>query len=252
MEDASALPTEKPIGPGTLGVSERLRAFVAEAPYERASILAAVQDLAASVKSGARVADVGAGDAPYRELFTHADYVTIDWEQSQHEGGRNADIQASAESIPVADGAFEVVVMTQLLEHVVDPPAVLCEAFRILAPGGRLCVTVPLVWELHETPHDYWRYTPYSLSALLEGAGFEAIEVEARNDCFSTLAQLMRNVASAMGRAPDGLDDDREQAAQALWTLAEDVARLAPLDVRRILPLGYAAFARKPGIEAGA
>lgn len=245
MDDVP-VPTEIPHGPGTLGVSERLREFVAEAPYERASILEAVRALAESVEPGARVADVGAGDAPYRELFAHTDYVTFDWEHSVHEGGRNADVQARAESIPVEDGSFDAVVLTQVLEHISDPSAALSEAFRVLAPGGRICVTVPLVWELHETPHDYWRYTPYSLSALLGRAGFESIDVQARNDCFTTLAQLMRNVASAMGSAPDGLDGERERVAGMLWAMSRDFAGLSKLDVNHIFPLGYSASATRP------
>jgi hypothetical protein len=49
-----------------------------------------------------------------------------------------------------------------------------------------------------------------------------------------------------MGRAADGLDERREQAREIMGALAAQVARLAPLDVNRTLPLGYAARARRP------
>jgi SAM-dependent methyltransferase len=191
------------------------------------------------------VADVGAGDAPYRELFAHTHYSTIDWERSVHEGARGADIAASADQIPVADESYDAVLLTQVLEHVPDPLAVLREAARILVRGGGLFVTVPLAWELHEMPYDYYRYTPYSLAHLAESAGFDQVEIQPRNDCFSTVAQLLLNLRHVMGSADDGLEQRREDAREVLSELASEVAKLAPLDSRRILPLGYSMSARR-------
>jgi hypothetical protein len=57
---------------------------------------------------------------------------------------------------------------------------------------------------------------------------------------------MMVNIGHAMGRAQDGLDDRREAVAELLAELSEQVAMLAPLDTRRILPLGYATVARRP------
>jgi SAM-dependent methyltransferase len=136
--------------------------------------------------------------------------------------------------------------LTQVLEHVPEPATVLAELHRILTSGGTLYLTVPLVWELHELPHDYYRYTGEGLRHLLEGAGFTSIEVEPRNDCFTTLAQLMRNVRWAMGSASDGLDDRRVAAGELLMDLADQIAQLAPLDAERILPLGYSAVGVRP------
>lgn len=226
---------------GAVGVSENLRKFVAEFPYERGPILEFVMRAARAIPAGARVADVGAGDAPFRELFSHTRYATVDWTQSVHEGARRSDIVASADAIPVRDGAFDAVLLTQVLEHVPDPGAVLSELHRILAEGGTLYLTVPLVWELHELPHDYYRYTSEGLRHLLESAGFASVEVEARNDCFTTLAQLLHNARWAMGSAPDGLDERRVAAGRLLEELADQLAELAPLDAARILPLGYSA-----------
>src|SRR4051794_17238837 len=100
---------------GQAGVSERLRRFVAEAPWERESILAFVERAAAALPAGARVLDVGAGDAPYRELFAHADYRTSDWEHSPHEEATAADHVAPAHDLPAADGELDAVLCTQVL-----------------------------------------------------------------------------------------------------------------------------------------
>jgi SAM-dependent methyltransferase len=231
---------------GELGISEALRLFVAEMPYERRPILDFVLEVASEAEPDTRVLDLGAGDAPYRELFAHTSYLTSDWEGSVHAGGHRADILASASALPIDSSSVGLVLCTQVLEHVADPGEVLRESLRVLEPGGRLALTVPLTWQLHELPHDYYRYTPSGIEHLLERAGFVDVETRARNDGFTTLAQLMLNVGSTMGRAPDGLDERREQAQKVMRSLAGQVARLAPLDVNRTLPLGYAALARRP------
>lgn len=231
---------------GCRGVSRDLFAFIEELPWERRPILDFVQRSAASLRPGVRLLDIGSGDAPYRELFDHVEYVTHDWENSIHEGAQGADLVSSADAIPVEDGEFGAALMTQVLEHVPEPSAVLSEVRRVLAPGGAFFMTAPLSWEIHEMPYDFYRFTSEGLDHLLSSAGFVDIEIEARNDCFTTVAQLMRNAASAMGRAPDGLDGERLRASAALWRVAEQVARLAPLDTTWALPLGYSAVAVKP------
>jgi SAM-dependent methyltransferase len=231
--------------PRLRGVTEALREFVAEMPHERASILEWVAAAARDVPPGARVLDVGAGDAPYRELFAHAEYVTSDWEQSLHEGARQADLVASADALPVEDAGFDMVLLLQVLEHVPDPAAVLAELHRVLRPGGELVLTAPLAWEQHELPHDYFRYTQPGLEHLLSVAGFTDVVVEGRNDSFTTLAQLMINLSWNLGSAPDGLDERRAEAGPLLRALAGELAALAPLDARRLLPLGFRARARR-------
>jgi SAM-dependent methyltransferase len=128
-----------------------------------------------------------------------------------------------------------------------DPGAVLRELRRVVRPGGRLYITVPLAWELHELPFDFWRYTSPGLASLLAAADLRAIEVRPRNDCFSTLAQLVANVGHTLGAYPDGRDGERAQAAADLGAMAQRMLAYSSLDVRRILPLGYGVVAERPG-----
>jgi SAM-dependent methyltransferase len=228
---------------GRLGISEMLRGFVAEMPYERRSILDFVVEVAAGTPPETVVLDVGAGDAPYRELFAHTIYVTSDWAESPHKSASQADVLASASALPIESSTVGLVLCTQVLEHVPEPVQVLRECLRVLESGGRMALTVPLVWQLHELPHDYYRFTPQGIEHLLAEAGFAEIEIRTRNDSFTTLAQLILNLRATIGRSTDGLDKHREKAQDVLLEVANQLARLAPLDVNHLLPLGYSAIA---------
>jgi SAM-dependent methyltransferase len=235
---------DRPVG--QRGLSEDLRRFTEQLPYERGTILDFVSHVALSATPHSAVLDVGAGDSPYRELFAHTRYTTSDWSESLHPGGRHADIIAPADDLPVEDGTFDLVLCTQVLEHVPEPSAVLAECFRVLVPAGRFAVTVPLLWELHELPHDYYRYTESGLRYLLTRAGFTELRIEARGSGFEAVAQLISNLGWSIGDADDGLSEDRLTARAVLSELATQLAALAPLEVERVMPLGYSATARRP------
>jgi SAM-dependent methyltransferase len=226
--------------------SDALIAFVEALPYERRSIAGFVQAIAKAVPAGTRVLDLGAGDAPFSELFAHTDYVTNDVNGSPHGLAGPVDVVASADALPLPDGSFDLVLTTQVLEHVADPSGVLAETARVLRPGGALHLTVPLVWEMHELPYDYRRFTTVGLQALLEDAGFVEVTVRPRNDAFTTLAQLMLNATAMVSRDVAG-PDAHDRAVGLLERLSDTIAALAPLDQTWTMPLGLAASARRPG-----
>jgi len=227
-------------------LSPRLQIFVNELPEERASLLRFVSAVAATLPSGARILDAGAGDAPYRELFAHCDYVTADWENSPHAHAAAADIRSSLEALPIEAGVFDAVLVTQVLEHVADPARVLSELYRVIRPGGRLYLTVPLVWELHEEPHDYFRYTPHGLRHLVAGAGFTVETITPRNGYFTTLAGLTRAAASAIWRDTGGRETERTLAHRLLLLITMILPAFDELDEHRLLPLGYECTAARP------
>ncbi len=233
--------------------SKALEQFLDEAPIERRPILEFVAAAAASLPEGSRVADVGAGSAPFRELFQHVDYVTVDRAQSLHGGPSDFDILAAADAIPLEDESLDAILCTQVLEHLPNPADTLAEFHRLLKPGGRLFLTAPLVWEEHEKPYDFFRYTRSGLEHLLTEAGFERLEITGRTDCFSTLAQLLRNARWSLGTTGDESDSERRAHRAAFLRLdemAEELVELAPLDARHSFPLGYQVVATRPELHA--
>jgi glycosyltransferase involved in cell wall biosynthesis/SAM-dependent methyltransferase len=226
-------------------VSAALSRFTDDLTWTRRPILDFVQEVAADLEPGTRLFDVGAGNSPYRELFDHVDYVSNDWTHSVHPGARAVDVVGPAHDLPVDDGSFDAVLLTEVLEHTPNPAAVLAELHRVLRPGGRLFMTTPFVWEMHEAPFDFFRYTAWGLDRLARDAGFVATDVRARNDSFATLAQMMSDWAIKMGSYPDGRNGDRERVIQELRGNAAKIARDGRLDARRAWPLGYRTTAWK-------
>lgn len=119
------------------------------------------------------VLDVGCGLQPYRSLFSHARYIGIDVEASgRSEHQKVADKVFDGIHIPETDASVDAILCTEVLEHATDPVALVAEMFRVLKPGGRICITVPFIWGLHELPYDFRRYTPNGLSRLFVDSGF--------------------------------------------------------------------------------
>lgn len=131
---------------------------------------------ALSQNASGRLLDIGCGNKPYEPLMPLAvtEYVGCDIDQSDEQ---RVDIICSADAIPAADSSFDTVFSTQVLEHVANHSGMISEAFRVLKPAGKLVLSCPMYWPLHEEPYDFFRFTKYGLAHLLENAGFESVEI---------------------------------------------------------------------------
>jgi ubiquinone/menaquinone biosynthesis C-methylase UbiE len=131
--------------------------------------------------------DVGAGRCRrYKEVCRNVtSYQTLD-----HDVMWKPDVIGSAESIPIPDGGVDSILCTQVLEHVAHPEAAIREMFRVLRPGGVCLLTVPQTNELHEEPHDYFRYTSYGLRTLFEDVGFRIDVLDQRGKYYAMLWQI--------------------------------------------------------------
>lgn len=141
-------------------------------------------------KLNGQLLDVGCGTMPYRSLFAVDRYVglEIDSERARRRGC--ADFYYDGTVFPFGNEEFDSVLCNQVLEHVFNPGLFLSEIFRVLKPNGRLLLTVPFVWDEHEQPFDYARYSSFGLRFLLEGNGFTVFQTEKTGSDASILFQL--------------------------------------------------------------
>ncbi|MDQ5979927.1 MAG: hypothetical protein QG602_2902 [Verrucomicrobiota bacterium] len=119
------------------------------------------------------VLDVGCGTRPYRRFIPAVRYVGMELDTPRARASFHAEVYYDGRTFPFADGSFDGVLCSQVFEHVFTPGPFLDEIYRVLRPGGCLVLTVPFVWDEHEQPADYARYSSFGLRAQLERAGFE-------------------------------------------------------------------------------
>jgi SAM-dependent methyltransferase len=135
--------------------------------------------------------DVGCGTMPYRSLFHVDRYVGLEIDSPEARARGIAQAFYDGRRFPFADDEFRSVLCNQVLEHVFNPEVFLGEIRRVLQPGGRLLLTVPFVWDEHEQPCDYARYSSFGLKALLERNGFVVEQQRKLLDDFSLVLQLV-------------------------------------------------------------
>lgn len=157
---------------------------------------------ASSVPPGAAVLDAGAGKTPYKNLFEHAHYESADFCQVDQKEYGEITYVCDLAHIPVPDGKYDLVLLTQVLEHVPEPRLVLAELYRIIKPGGELWLTAPLYFEEHDIPYDFYRYTQYGLSHILSAAGFQIDEITWLEGYYGTLSHQLINAYHSLPMRP--------------------------------------------------
>lgn len=143
------------------------------------------------------VLEIGCGLMPYRHLLPRrVEYHAL--EQGDAEGcfpaGEKGALRYEGTTFPYADGMFSLVFHTEVLEHVYRLGPFLSECFRVLAGGGRMLFTVPFAARYHYIPCDFWRFTPASVTRLLEEAGFTEIVVSPRGGDVAVAAHKVNSL----------------------------------------------------------
>jgi len=119
-----------------------------------------------SIPKGYRILDAGAGELRLKPYCAHLDYVSQDFCQYEGKGDGNAlqtggwntaqiEIVSNIVAIPVADESFDVILCSEVLEHIPDPVAAIKEFSRILRPGGILLITAQMCSLTHFAPFHF-------------------------------------------------------------------------------------------------
>lgn len=118
--------------------------------------------------------DIGCGNKPFYQFIKHHvdSYVGLEHPDTPHDKTL-ADVFGSADNLPFEENKFDVVVLTQVIEHVENPGKVMLEIFRVLRKEGICIVAWPFLYPIHEEPRDYYRYTLFGISTLAKEAGLK-------------------------------------------------------------------------------
>ena len=137
-----------------------------------------IDSVAKSLPVGSLLLDAGAGESVYKKLFSHCKYKAIDLAVGESSWNyANLDYVGSLHEMPIEDELFDAVLCTQVLEHLEWPRESVKEIYRVLKPGGRLYMTVPMAHTEHQTPYDFFRYTSYGIESICKHAGFHDVKI---------------------------------------------------------------------------
>jgi SAM-dependent methyltransferase len=155
--------------------------------------------LRTGVRAGDRALDLGCGEGTFiadlqtagAASVTGADVAeaALDRARAHHPGIESQRVPFDG-PLPFADGSFDLVWASEVIEHVADTARFLSEVRRVLAPGGRLLITTPGHGRLRllvsgvepylEPLGDHLHlYTQRSLRTVLEEFGFDGVEIKA-------------------------------------------------------------------------
>jgi len=111
---------------------------------------------------------------PMIEKFHPKNYVGVDIEM-----GPGVDRVCAAEDLIITFGVgnFDVVICTELLEHVRDWRVVMHNLKGILKPGGILLITTRSIgFDYHGFPYDFWRYEKSDMEFIFSDFELQALE----------------------------------------------------------------------------
>lgn len=134
----------------------------------------------------ARVLDIGAFGMPsYAKYFTNRIGMDI-------KPGSGVDVVGSVYSTPFSDNEFETILCLSVLEHLEHPSKAIAEMKRILKPGGKILVSVPFMFPIHDAPGDFWRFTKFGLRSLF--ADWDIRQLQAETNTQETIAVILQRL----------------------------------------------------------
>jgi len=157
--------------------------------FARKGLASHVRALAGRITG--RTLDVGCGSKPYEKLYASSEYIGLEYDTPEYRASKTAEYFYDGETFPFSDGEFDSLVANEVFEHVFNPDCFLIEAHRVLQQEGVMLLTMPFVWDEHEQPYDFARYSSFGIRALLEKHGFEIIEQRKSMDDIRVIFQLL-------------------------------------------------------------
>lgn len=159
-----------------------------------------------SLPAGLRILDAGAGEQQYKKHCTHLNYISQDFAQYDGVGDNvglqmgkwdnsNLDIVGDITNIPEPDASFDVILCTEVFEHLPNPVLAIKEFSRLLKSGGQLLVTAPFCSLTHFAPYHYSTgFNRYYYEKHFADNSLKIITIEANGNYFEYVAQEVRRI----------------------------------------------------------
>ena len=163
------------------------------------------------IPNGRRILDAGAGLQPYRQFCKHLVYVSQDFCNYDGKGdgtGRQndewdypeTDLICDILSIPEPDKSFDVILCSEVLEHIPDPISALYEFNRLLKLKGKLILTTPFASLTHQSPNYF--YTGFSSNFYKTWLPNYKVTIEYNGNYYEWLAQELHRTGITLKGFP--------------------------------------------------
>ena len=166
-----------------------------------------IEETLKKIPAGLTILDAGAGECQFKKFCSHLEYISQDFAQYHGEGevglqtgswdNSKLDIVSDILSIPLPDHSMDVVMCTEVLEHIPDPAAAIKEFGRLVKPGGYLLITAPFASLTHFAPYHFASgLSRFFYEKYLPENGFEIMKLDFNGNFFEYVAQENRRIKS--------------------------------------------------------
>lgn len=158
------------------------------------------------IPAGKTLLDAGAGQMKYAKYCKHLKYISQDFGeyvpnklseglQSKSWDYSHIMVKCDITDMPFENESIDVILCTEVLEHIKNPISALQEFHRLLRPEGYCILTAPFASLVHMAPYYYHSgFSKYWYEKNLDECGFKIVELNPYGDYFSWLGQELLRV----------------------------------------------------------
>lgn len=138
------------------------------------------------------VIDIGSGSNTRENVLgKNNTYCCLDYPTTNQNYQLRPHVFGDACGLPFKSTSADAVLLLEVLEHVPSPDKALSEIHRVLKPGGRLYISVPFIYPIHDEPYDYRRFTVHGIKQLLIDQQLNPVYESQHGNSFVTALQMI-------------------------------------------------------------
>ena len=152
----------------------------------------------ANISKDEKVLTIGAGGKVNELLYHYAEKGGFEIISFDIDENKNPDILGDICTYEFEAESFDTIVMCEVLEHLHAPHLGIETVHHALKKGGKLILTTPFIFPIHDRPYDYFRFTKFGLEHLL--SKFHDLFIEERNSALEAIDVLWLRLNKITGK----------------------------------------------------
>jgi SAM-dependent methyltransferase len=189
------------------------------------------------------IIDLGCGKAPLFGVYRHRASLIICTDRSST--NLHLDFESDVCSpLPIRSESFDSIILSDVLEHIPNPELLWHEMARIIKDQGKLLLSVPFYYGLHEAPDDYYRYTEFALRHFASLSGLKILILEPLGGTPEIFADLLAKHVSQIPLI--GIPLAKAVQVITLAFVRQGLGKWISIRTRTHFPIGYFLVAEKP------